>query len=252
MPSGTELRVFETIDSTNAEALRVLGNGYRGPCWFMARRQNAGRGRQGRRWISETGNLHASLLVPLNCAPEDVSQLSFVAALGVHDAVTAIIGAREESPGLALKWPNDVLLNGRKLAGILLETSSAAGRTNAAVIGVGLNLVHAPQIRGKPATSLAADNIKITPERALACLADCFYQRIGEWEQGKNFLKIREDWLSRAYGIGAKYMVNMNSEKMNGIFETIALDGAFILRLANGEAQRITSGEVRPVGGVIA
>ena len=250
MPSGTQIRVFTEIDSTNAEALRALGSGYTGPCWFMAASQNAGRGRLGRKWISDIGNLYASLLLPLGCATEVIPQLSFVAALGVHDAVSQMMGADGKSTRLALKWPNDVLLNAQKLAGILLETSSAGGRVKAAVIGIGLNLAHSPQIADKPSTSLAEHEIQLSPEQALTQIAICLDQRIGEWQQGRNFFKIREDWCARAYGIGAEYMVTRKNEQLYGIFEGIDSDGAFILRQQNGEARQISSGEVRPSHGI--
>ncbi len=261
MPSGTGLSVFDDIDSTNALALRAAREGRTGPHWFLAKSQSAGRGRQGREWHSDAGNLFASLLVSVSCKPEDIPQLSFVAALGVHDALAAMMEAelapvirgadhkngRNDIGGikrLSLKWPNDILLGGKKLAGILLETSSTGAPVRQAVIGIGLNLAHCPEIKEKPATCLADCNISITPQKALSCLAASFDKRLWHWRQGRNFAGIRKDWLERAEGIGKTYSAISQNKNLSGVFENIDKDGALILRLASGEKRRITSGEV--------
>ncbi len=312
MPSGTGLSVFDDIDSTNALALRAARKGQSGPHWFLAKSQSAGRGRQGRIWHSEAGSLYASLLICVSCKPEEIPQLSFVAALGVHDALIAMMnkglapdipasppvipaqaGIQKEpseakNPGLdsrlrgndektgrnneetganddegendgndnkdmkklSLKWPNDILLDGKKLAGILLETSSTGASTRQAVIGIGLNLAHCPEIEDKPATCLADCNINITPQKALSYLAASFDKRLRNWRQGRNFAKIRKDWLERAEGIGKAYSATSQNKNLNGVFENIDKDGALILRLTSGERRRITSGEVHQLKSV--
>jgi len=247
MPPGTGISVFDDIDSTNAQALRALAEGQSGPHWFVTKSQNAGRGRQGRVWRSQAGNLYASLLIPVTCNPQSIPQLSFVSALGVHDCAKAMLGEKNEHFKLTLKWPNDVLLEGKKLAGILLETSSMGAKPATAVIGIGLNLAHSPQIRDKPTICLADFHVNITPLAALSVLANSMEQRLRQWEQGRNFGKIRDDWLARAQGIGAIYSATAQNRKFSGVFETIATDGALVLRLKGGELHRVTSGEVTPV-----
>ena len=136
--AGVRLIERDTVGSTNTEALALAQAGERGPLWITARRQNAGRGRRGRVWVSEPGNLYASLLLSDPSPPDRAAELSFVAALAVHDAVTSLI-ARAPAR-LSLKWPNDLLFDGKKFAGILIE-----GEGPAVVIGVGVNCAHHPK-----------------------------------------------------------------------------------------------------------
>src|SRR5215469_2812357 len=137
--AGVRLIAHEVLGSTNAEALRLARQGERGPLWIAADRQTAGRGRRGRAWISPRGNLYASLLLTEPAAAEHWSQLSFVAALAMHDAVVEIAG--DLKPLLTIKWPNDLLLAGAKLGGILIEAESGI---SAVVVGIGVNCASHP------------------------------------------------------------------------------------------------------------
>src|SRR6185436_17162017 len=155
--AGARLVIHDTIGSTNAEGLTLARGGERGPLWIVARTQTAGRGRRGRAWVSEPGNLYASLLLTDPAPPERCPELSFVAALALHDAIGGRI------PGLAarlvLKWPNDLLIDRNKFAGILVE-----GEATAVAIGIGVNCVHHPDRTEYPATDLATAGVRTSPE----------------------------------------------------------------------------------------
>ena len=161
--AGARLIAYDTIGSTNEEALRLARAGERAPLWIAAKTQTAGRGRRGRTWVSEPGNLYASLLLSAPSPPDRFPELSFVAAVALHDAVTARI------PGLAgrvlLKWPNDLLIDRNKFAGILVEGEGAT-----VVIGIGVNCAHHPDGTEHPATDLAAAGVRATPDSLFAPL----------------------------------------------------------------------------------
>ena len=148
---GVRLVVHEVLGSTNVEALKLAREGERGPLWIVAKRQTAGRGRRGRVWISEPGNLFASLLLTTEAPPDHRPQLSLVAALAVHDALVEIADVLK--PRLAIKWPNDLLLDGGKFAGILVEAEG--GEEGAVAIGIGVNCVSHPLDADYPANDLA-------------------------------------------------------------------------------------------------
>ncbi len=225
-----------------------MAAGEGGPCWFMARSQSNGRGRRGRMWHSKPGNLYASLLLPVNCDPAAIPGLSLLAALGVHDALISLPGAAQMQAQLRLKWPNDVLLGDKKIAGILLETISAQGGIDKVVIGCGINISHCPEIREKPATCLADYAVGCKREDLLSQLAAAFEKRLSEWSHGHNFAATRKAWLSRARGLGEIMSAGHRGKKLNGIFETIDSGGALILRLDDGSRQHISSGEISLAG----
>ncbi len=164
LPSGYRLTFHESIDSTNAEALRLAGAGEDGGLWIWAAVQEAGRGRAGRSWASPAGNLHASLLLRPRVPLATALQLSLLAGVAAHDAVSALAAGAGVTPTLRLKWPNDILLDDAKLGGILLESRSGAeADAPAVVIGIGLNLARAPDDLGRPVASLAAAGIEAEP-----------------------------------------------------------------------------------------
>src|SRR5262249_47085632 len=186
---GARLVSLDTVGSTNAEALARARAGERGALWITARRQTAGRGRRGRVWVSEPGNLYASLLLSDPAPPQRAAELSLVAALALHDALAeraAILG-----PRLKLKWPNDVLCDGAKLAGILVEGESVPGRALVAVIGIGVNCAHHPADAAYPATSLAVAGALVTPESLVQALMPAMTARLAEWNRGEDFAAIR-------------------------------------------------------------
>jgi BirA family transcriptional regulator, biotin operon repressor / biotin---[acetyl-CoA-carboxylase] ligase len=233
-PRDLGLRRYETLDSTNEEARRLAKNGERGPLWIAAREQTAGRGRRGRAWISESGNLFATLLRPVTTSLS--AQLGFVAGLAAADSIAA------HAPGaeVALKWPNDVLLNGKKVAGILLE---ALGHDSLA-IGIGINLAHYPPDTEVPSISIAAvmgkqPDLDGTLLR-LASAMTAWYEIC--LRQG--FQPIRKAWLLRSSGLGHAIRARLADSERDGVFEDLDEDGALLLRDSAGTLTRITAGDV--------
>ncbi len=243
-PRANELRIvlLGAVDSTNAEALRRARQGERGPLWIMAESQTAGRGRRGRAWISPPGNLYASLLLcdpaPANAAP----QLGFVAGLALHDAVTAAAPALADQ--LALKWPNDLLCGGSKLAGILIE---GEGAPIAVAIGIGVNCRHHPVETEFAATDLIVAGADVTAAALLDRIAAATPPRLAQWNRGAGFAGIRAAWLERAHGVGAAIRVRLPGRELTGRFEAVDEAGRLMLRLDDGGLETIAAGEVFPL-----
>lgn len=243
---GIPVVAFETVGSTNAEALSRARAGEMGPLWIVARRQTAGRGRRGRTWISEPGNLYASLVLSDPAPSSAIPGICFVAALALHDAV--LDTAHGLAPAqLRLKWPNDLLLDGRKIAGILVEGTSAAGGPAAVVVGFGVNCKHHPANVEYPATDLAAAGFAVSAEMLLAALGSALRERLSEWNRGQNFASIRAAWLARAAGIGAAIEVRLANRMGAGVFETVDESGALVLKHADGSRETIAAGDVFPL-----
>lgn len=242
--AGIGLIALDTVDSTNAQALRYGREGERGPLWVTAQTQSAGRGRRGRHWVSEPGNLYASLLLSDPAPPIQVAQCSFVAALAVHDAIS------DAAPALAtrlmLKWPNDVLINSRKIAGILIE---GEGRNPMIVAtGIGINCRHHPDDAAYPATDLAAEGAKVSVAEIFLALSYRMAERLAQWEGGARFADIRAAWLARGPAPGAGLRVRLSDGEVTGRFQTIDEEGNLILMKADGSRRRITAGDVFPLG----
>lgn len=240
LPAGYALASFDVIDSTNEEAKRRAAGGERGPLWIWAKHQTAGRGRRGREWHSPEGNLMATLLLaPATSAPE-AAKLSFVAALAVHDAVS-----QWTSDPAKVKWPNDVLVQGRKISGILLESSGQEGMGTLPwlAVGIGINLTSAPTQTSFPATCVNTVGIAPEPVVALEGLARAWETRFRVW-QLSGFGAIRQAWLDVAAGLGQQIEVRLPNETLSGIFETLLPDGALSLLLPSGARRAITAGEV--------
>ncbi len=237
--AGARHKAYETLGSTNAEALALARAGERGPLWVTAETQSAGRGRRGSQWVSPPGNLYATLLLTEPSPPAQAPQLSFVAALALHDAVAEC--APQLGPLLKVKWPNDLLLAGQKLAGILIEGDSEPGF--AVAIGFGVNCAAHPPEANHPATDLATAGALVAPERLLAALAGAMTRRIAQWKGGEGFASIREDWLKRAAGLGQEIRVRLPERELSGRFE--GLDEAGRLLLAGpGGVSTIAAGDV--------
>lgn len=236
---------FDAVDSTNAVALARAAAGERGPLWIAARQQSAGRGRRGRAWVSEAGNLYTTLLLSDAAPPSCLSGICFVAALALHDAI--LDTAHGLAPAqLRLKWPNDLLLDGRKIAGILVEGASRA-ESHAVAIGFGVNCAHHPQETEYPAADLAGADFSVSPERLLGGLGASMEMRLQEWQRGENFAVVRAAWLARASGIGAPIEVRLPNRTMSGTFEAIDEGGALVLRRGDGALESIAAGDVFPV-----
>ena len=239
--SGVRLIAYDTLGSTNVEALARGRAGERGPLWITAARQTAGRGRRGNAWVSEPGNLYASLLLTDPAPAPHLPGICFVAALGVRDAVCGL--ASELSSRLQLKWPNDMLLDGAKLAGILIEAESLGGRTTIAA-GIGVNCVHHPVGLAYPASSLSAYGVSVSPESVFGELSRTMLTRLAQWDRGAGFTAIRAEWLSHAAGIGGDIHVRLADRELTGTFETLDPAGRLMLRLPGGALEAITAGEV--------
>jgi BirA family biotin operon repressor/biotin-[acetyl-CoA-carboxylase] ligase len=247
--AGVPLIAHDTLGSTNAEALALARAGERGPLWVTAGRQTAGRGRRGNAWSSEPGNLYASLLLTDAVPPGRAPELCFVAALALHDAVNSLLipppkaegGRVAPGWGLQLKWPNDLLLDGAKFAGILIEAESVQGRPPAVAIGMGVNCAHHPSGTPYPATDLAAHGVAAAPEALLDQLSGAMQARLAQWETG--FAGVRADWLARAAGLGGDIVVRLPDREVAGKFETLDRMGRLMLRLPAGTLEAITVGE---------
>ncbi len=247
LPPGYRLLTFKELDSTNAEAIRLACAGETGPLWILAGAQTLGRGRSGRTWVSVPGNLYASLLVRVDCQPDAIHQLSLLGGVATWDAIRAVAAEDgRELPGLRLKWPNDLLIDGAKLVGILPESMAVPGAAGAflAVIGIGINLAGHPGDLGRAVTHLAAHGCPTTPERMLEALAVAMETWLGRWNNGAGFGLVREAWLQRAGAVGELMTVNTGRETVEGNFLGIDAEGALVLRDQGGIDRRFTYGDV--------
>jgi BirA family transcriptional regulator, biotin operon repressor / biotin---[acetyl-CoA-carboxylase] ligase len=242
--AGVRHLSYETLGSTNAEALARARAGERGPLWISAASQSAGRGRRGSTWVSAPGNLYATLLLSEPSAPELAPQLSFVAALALHDAIGE--SAPQIGPLLKVKWPNDLLLNGAKLAGILIE--GEGDPTFSVAIGIGINCAAHPTDTAFPATDLAGAGALVTPAQALVVLSAAMMKRIDQWQCGQGFAAIRADWLKRAAGLGQDIRVRLPERELSGRFEGLDESGRLLLQGPRG-VTTVTAGEVFGLGG---
>ncbi len=211
--------------------------------WIWSSRQSKGRGRAGREWTSQVGNLFASLLIRLNCPLPTASQLALVAGIAAYDTVAKLI-AYEGRSELLLKWPNDVLLAEEKVAGMLLENvPGAKPNSSVVVIGTGINLSNHPENLPQPAISLAEYGLAVTPGEALQVLAATTHEWLMRWGEGATFPTIRRAWLDRAGPAGRPMRVNLNGVETEGAYAGLDSDGALRLRTSEGEA-RVTAGDV--------
>jgi BirA family biotin operon repressor/biotin-[acetyl-CoA-carboxylase] ligase len=244
--AGVRLIAHEVLDSTNAEALALAAQGERGPLWITAARQTGGRGRRGRPWVSEPGNLFASLLLTEASPPEHWPELAFVAALAIHDAVTELASAVR--PQLFIKWPNDLLLGGRKFAGILIEGDGG----EQVVVGIGVNCINHPEGTDYPATDLAAAGTDVTAEALFSVLSAKMLGRLAQWNAGEHFSTIRADWLARAAGRGETIRVRLPDQELTGRFDDVDETGRLLLSLPDGARKAIAAGDVVEMLGLVS
>jgi BirA family biotin operon repressor/biotin-[acetyl-CoA-carboxylase] ligase len=240
LPPGFHLVAHDSLPSTSDEAVALAASGAASGTLVWARSQSKGRGRQDRRWSSPPGNLYLSLILRPEVAPARAAELSFVAAIAVGDCVAALLPDRI----VALKWPNDVLVDDAKIAGILLEASSAtAGPVEWVVIGIGLNIDRAPDDTPYPATALRSF-VEEAPavETVLGFLAGTLEAQIAVWRNA-GFAPIRARWLARARGLGQPVSLSLGAESLTGIFDGLDEDGALLLRIGAAR-RRITAGDV--------
>jgi BirA family biotin operon repressor/biotin-[acetyl-CoA-carboxylase] ligase len=237
--AGVRHRTYDTLGSTNAEALVRARAGERGPLWISAQCQDAGRGRRGSAWTSPKGNLYASLLLTEPSPKPLAPQLSFVAALALHDALGDC--APRLGPQFKVKWPNDLLLGPDKLAGILIEAESEGAFS--VVIGFGVNCVSHPSDTRFPATDLLSAGAVVAPEALLASLSVAILRRLAQWQSGEGFAAVRADWLARAAGLGEDIRVRLPERELAGRFNGLDDAGRLLLQQPDGIAV-VTAGEV--------
>jgi BirA family transcriptional regulator, biotin operon repressor / biotin---[acetyl-CoA-carboxylase] ligase len=244
LPTGYRLVRMETVDSTNAEARRRALAGEPGPLWIWSQRQSQGRGRGGREWISRHGNLFASLLIAVNCPLRVAGQLALLAGIITFDTIAKLI-AYEGRSEILLKWPNDILLAGEKVAGMLLENVGGANDNRSiVVIGTGINLASHPENLPQPAVSLATYGMTVTPADALEMLAATTHEWLGRWGEGSCFPTIRRAWLDRAGPTGRPLTVRVGSQEAEGVYGGLDSDGALRLLMPDGGEYRVTAGDV--------
>lgn len=229
------------VGSTNDEASELARQGAPHFTAISAKAQNAGRGRRGREWSSPPGNLYLSMILRPNCPVAEAAQLSLVAALGLGDA----LGEYVDAGRIAQKWPNDVLVDNRKIAGLLLESSGGGGpRVEWVVIGCGVNIAFQPDIADYKTTSLDFAAGRETPvDEFLQIFLQQFNKRYQLWTlQGIG--PIREAWLVRASGLGKEITVRLPHKELRGVFEDMDASGALVLRTNDGDRELITAGEI--------
>lgn len=243
MPAAPFL-LLDEIDSTNAEARRRAEAGESGPLWITARRQTEGRGRRGRTWESETGNLAATLLLTTRKPPAEAAQITFIAALAVAD----LLDAWAPPSLVTIKWPNDVMLAGQKASGILVESGGHPAGGLWLAVGIGVNLANAPTATERPATALAEHlrgDIGAGPsaEAAARQLAQAFAVWLERWST-LGFQPILDAWVARTAGLDGPATARLGHETVEGRAEGVAPDGALRLRLADGTLRLISAGDV--------
>jgi len=243
LPPAYRLVALDEIDSTNSEAKRRAAAGAEDGTLIWARRQTAGYGRQGRGWASSSGNLFLSVIVRPDCSLAEAAQFSFVTAIALGEAIGSVAQPQID---VTYKWPNDVLLNGRKVAGILLESRADADqRLEWLVIGVGANVNSFPSDTRLPATSLHFEGCPASV--SAVDLLEAFTRHLLSWinvwlEEG--FAPVREAWLRHAQGLKQEIEVRLPHETLSGIFSDLDPQGTLVLTLPDGDTRRIAAGEV--------
>jgi BirA family biotin operon repressor/biotin-[acetyl-CoA-carboxylase] ligase len=236
--------ILDETDSTNAEARRRAEAGEFGPLWITARRQTAGRGRRGRQWGSDSGNLFTSLLLLTQKSPAEAAQLTFAASLAVADLLDRYV-----PPALVtIKWPNDVLLDGRKTSGILIESGPAASGVLWLAVGIGVNLSQTPGETERPATCIAEhlnQGVASAPsvDEAAQALAETFGIWLDRWTT-LGFQPILDAWTARTPGLHGPCTARLTNETLTGTADGVEADGSLRLKLLDGSLRVISAGDV--------
>jgi BirA family biotin operon repressor/biotin-[acetyl-CoA-carboxylase] ligase len=256
--AGYRVIGFDTVGSTNIEAMNAAMAGDAGKIWFAALQQTEGRGRRGRKWENPHGNLAASLLIVPDAPAANLASLGFVAGVALNSALARLMPAAAIRSGIdgadgtsdkgrariALKWPNDVLADGAKLAGILLEAQKRPDGKTAIVIGIGVNVVAAPEGLPYPATALAALGAPFDAAAVFEALAESWVECYQMWNNGEGTAEIIRAWRGNAAGIGTEVAVQRNDGVLRGVFETIDDAGHLIVRDDEGHRIAIAAGDV--------
>ncbi|MCF6198350.1 MAG: biotin--[acetyl-CoA-carboxylase] ligase [Hyphomicrobiaceae bacterium] len=261
LPQGYQYFWSEEIDSTNLEAFRKRDNGLTGDSWFGTKRQIGGRGSRGKQWVSSPGNLYASLLTHSSCSSQQLPQISVLAALAAYSAIEQFAGDYFRMGSLCLKWPNDILLEGRKICGILVESrpsSTRAGQFDV-VMGTGINLASHPEAHEFKdpdanglfaAGHLAQNGWDCSIEQLFVALAQSTRDWRSIWANGAGFETVRLAWLERSCHIGQTIKISVGERLYEGRFKTISSEGALLLEDLSGSTQEISSGSIIEIKGL--
>ncbi|MFH1803399.1 MAG: biotin--[acetyl-CoA-carboxylase] ligase [Pseudomonadota bacterium] len=241
LPDGYDLFCLDVVDNTNEEAKRLADKGTGNGALVWARQQQSGRGRRGRVWSSPAGNLYCSLLLRPERPLNESARLTFLAAIAMAEAIDQVTANRVQP---ACKWPNDLLVHGRKLSGILLESASSRGTdTDYLVIGTGVNVAFHPEDSESPATSLASLGAPVS----VRDLVEAYMARMAHWLdiwQQQGFVPIRAAWLARAHGLGEAVTARLSDRTQEGTFVGLDDNGALLLRDNTGQDHFIGAGEI--------
>lgn len=239
---GYRVKEFDTIGSTNAQALSEAQDGETDLIWYVTKDQRSGRGRRGREWSTQQGNLAATLLLVHDYPLEVAATLSFVAGLSLIEAIGTLLPNTPTQ--FRLKWPNDILADNAKLSGILLESAFLKTGRKVLVIGIGVNVLHVPEGVPYAVTSLHQEGYTKDAEHVLTALAGCFAANYNLWNNGLGMPVIRDRWLQHAARLGDVIRVQSGGEMLEGVFTSIDDEGRLILSMPQGRRHVITAGEV--------
>ncbi|MBB3389662.1 BirA family biotin operon repressor/biotin-[acetyl-CoA-carboxylase] ligase [Rhizobium sp. BK275] len=228
--------------STNTECLARARAGDGGLLWVTAERQTGGRGRRGRPWVSERGNLYASLLLIDPAPMERLASLPLAIAVAVHKAVRSVLPPGAEP--LEVKWPNDILIGRKKTCGILVEGERLADGRHAVVIGIGINVSVMPDNPIYPVTCLRDQGSAASPEELFAHLFASMADVLDIWNEGQGIAEITARWRAVACGIGEKITVNLPDRSISGYFAGIDDNGLLMLDTGTGRMMPIAAGDV--------
>lgn len=233
--------LIETV-STNGECLARARAGDPGGLWITAGRQTGGRGRRGRPWVSEPGNLYSSLLLIDPAPAERLASLPLAVAIAVHRAVRSVLPPGAEP--VEIKWPNDILIGRKKTCGILLEGEALPEGRQAIVIGIGINVTVMPENPIYPVTCLRDQGSAASPEELFAHLFAAMAEVLDAWDRGRGIREITARWRDVACGIGEKITVNLPDRSISGLFVDIDDNGLLMLDTGQGRIMPIAAGDV--------
>jgi len=244
LPAGYRREAFASLPSTNTTAFDRARGGAGSGLWVTAGEQTSGRGRRGRPWQSAAGNLAASLLLVDPAPPATVATISFVAGVALHRAVLDLAGPAA-ADRLKLKWPNDLLLDRMKVAGISVEGDQLANGKLAVVIGIGVNCrSHPTQGTIHPASNFAERGLPLEVENLFERLAVYMADELSRWDRGSNFAATRRAWLARSFGLGEPIRVNLMARTILGHFDSLDEEGRLVLTRNDGARETISAGDV--------
>ncbi len=249
--AGYRVRYFDELDSTSRRAMDLARQGAAENLWVLASRQTAGRGRRGRTWISPPGNLAASLFLKLPRGQQAPHMLGFVAGVALAQTVIEMTKASEEGRqrggdlGIALKWPNDLMMGRAKLAGILLENQALPDGSAAVVVGMGMNVASAPRGLAYPVAALSQRLPGVSARMVFEQLGESWLEVFSLWNHGTGNAAVLSRWRALALGMGEPIEVAMQDRTVSGIFRNIDEHGRLVVETPSGKMDIITTGDVQ-------